>query len=75
MEDSQKTKEELIIELEELRKRMAELEKTEKGIKTKREELEEINRVTMDREERILELKEEVNSLLEEIGRKRKYYS
>ncbi len=47
----------------------------ELSIREKQKQLEEMDKVTIGREERILELKEEVNSLLEEFGRERKYYS
>lgn len=47
----------------------------EEAMQGKLQETEILNRVMMDREERILELKREVNALLQEFGRPSKYQS
>ncbi|MFH1652830.1 MAG: PAS domain S-box protein [Pseudomonadota bacterium] len=52
---------------------MTERKATETRLKEEKERLEKINEVMLDREKRVLEVKREVNSLLEELGRKPKY--
>jgi len=45
----------------------------EKELKTHMEELEQFSRLTVDREEKMIQLKEEINALLEQGGRGKKY--
>jgi len=72
-----------LIEIKALRKRIAELEeleveyrkmlKTQKELKTKIRELESFDRHAVERELKIIELKKEINSLLEKAGEPKKY--
>ncbi len=55
------------------RKRIKELEEAHRQIKEKTEYLERFHHVMIDRELEMIRLKEEVNSLLEELGRPKKY--
>ena len=48
--------------------------KTEESLKKEREELARMNNVMMGREDRILELKRDVNELLKELGRPPQYH-
>lgn len=52
---------------------ISERKKMEEEIKTHIDELERFNRLTIDREERMIKLKEEVNRLLEKTGKQPKY--
>ena len=45
----------------------------EEKIKQKTAEIEKKNKMMMGREERVLELKEEVNKLLAELGKEKRY--
>lgn len=47
----------------------------QQALKGEKEALERMNRIMMDREERILEMKQEINALLQELGRTAKYQS
>lgn len=58
---------------EALAKDFAERQKAEAGLKKKVEELEWLNRMMVDREIRMVELKREVNSLLSRLGEKERY--
>ena len=55
------------------RKRMKELEEAHQEIKEKTKYLERFHHVMIDRELEMIRLKEEINSLLEELGRPKKY--
>ena len=55
------------------RKRIKELEDAHQEIKEKTEYLERFHHVMIDRELEMIRLKEEINSLLEELGRPKKY--
>jgi PAS domain S-box-containing protein len=50
-----------------------ERKKAEKELKEHMDELESFTRLTIDREEKMIELKEEINNLLEQTGREKKY--
>jgi PAS domain S-box-containing protein len=52
---------------------ITERKRAEEDLKQKMAEVEKINRFMMGREERVIELKEEVNALLKELGREPKY--
>ncbi len=52
---------------------ITERKQAEDGLKERTEMLERINRLTMGRENRMVELKQEVNGLLQELGREKKY--
>ena len=52
---------------------LTERKKAEEELKRHMEDLESFNRLTINREERMIELKEEINKLLKEIGREEKY--
>jgi hypothetical protein len=45
----------------------------EKELKEHMEDLEQFSRLTMNREERMIQLKEEINNLLEKTGQEKKY--
>ena len=45
----------------------------EEALRAEKEKLERLDRVTMDREQRVLELKREVNELLVKLGQPIKY--
>jgi two-component system sensor histidine kinase/response regulator len=45
----------------------------EKELQEKMEELERFSRLTINREEKMIQLKEEINTLLEQMGKKKKY--
>jgi PAS domain S-box-containing protein len=45
----------------------------EKELKEQMDELERFNRLTIDREEKMIQLKEEINNILEQTGREKKY--
>lgn len=45
----------------------------EKELKEQMDELERFNRLTIDREEKMIQLKEEINTLLEQTGKEKKY--
>lgn len=61
------------IDITDLQERSKELVEKQDQLKIKIELLEKMNRFTGDREKRIIQLKEEVNALLGELGRKREY--
>jgi PAS domain S-box-containing protein len=46
---------------------------SEAALRRNMEDLERFNRLTMDREERMIQLKQEINALLAEMGREKKY--
>lgn len=52
---------------------ITERRRAEKELKERMEELEQFNRITMNRELRMIELKEEINTLLKQMGREEKY--
>jgi PAS domain S-box-containing protein len=52
---------------------VTERKRAEKELKEHLDELESFTRLTIDREEKMIELKEEINSLLEQTGREKKY--
>jgi predicted RNA-binding protein with EMAP domain len=52
---------------------ITESKQAEKEIKEHIEELERFTYLTIDREEKMIELKEEINNLLEQAGNKKKY--
>ena len=52
---------------------ITERERNEKELKQRMEELERFNRLVTGREERMIQLKAEINALLEELGREQKY--
>ncbi|MGV8057627.1 MAG: PAS domain S-box protein [Smithellaceae bacterium] len=49
------------------------LKQTEKELKERMEDLERFSRLTINREEKMIQLKEEINSLLEKMGLEKKY--
>ncbi|MDD5169270.1 MAG: PAS domain S-box protein [Syntrophales bacterium] len=49
------------------------LKQTEKELKERMEDLERFSRLTINREEKMIQLKEEINILLEQTGKERKY--
>lgn len=60
---------------EHLTREVAERKEAEDTLRREREQLQRMNQIMIDREERILTLKQEVNALLEEFGRPPKYRS
>jgi PAS domain S-box-containing protein len=52
---------------------ITERKKAEKELAERMEELERFSRLTIDREERMIELKGEINTLLEQLGKEKKY--
>jgi PAS domain S-box-containing protein len=52
---------------------ITERRRAEKELKERMEELERFNRLTINREEKMIQLKEEVNNLLEKTGQEKKY--
>jgi len=52
---------------------ITERQQAEKELKEHMDELESFTRLTLNREERMIELKEEINNLLEQTGREKKY--
>ena len=58
-----------------LEKEIGERRRAEEALRGEKEALESMNRIMMNREERIMELKQEVNELLEELHRAGKYKS
>ncbi|MCX5832186.1 MAG: PAS domain S-box protein [Deltaproteobacteria bacterium] len=52
---------------------ITERKQAEKELKEHMDELESFTRLTIDREEKMIELKEEINNLLEQTGREKKY--
>ncbi|PKN04779.1 MAG: hypothetical protein CVU74_05150 [Deltaproteobacteria bacterium HGW-Deltaproteobacteria-9] len=52
---------------------ITERKEAEKELKERMEELERFSRLTINREEKMIQLKEEINSLLEKTGREKKY--
>ncbi|MBI5590958.1 MAG: PAS domain S-box protein [Deltaproteobacteria bacterium] len=50
-----------------------ERKQSEEALKEHMEDLERFSRLTIDREERMIQLKEEINMLLEQMGREKKY--
>lgn len=59
----------------ELVKEVRQRQEAQQALKEEKEALERMNRIMMDRESRILEMKQEVNALLQELGRTIKYQS
>ena len=57
----------------ELQKKIEERKQAEEELKKRTEELEMFNKAMVDREIKIVEIKEEVNRLCEELGRDQKY--
>jgi hypothetical protein len=55
------------------KKRAAELERAYKELREKSERLERFHKVTVGREMEMVKLKEEINSLLEKLGKPKKY--
>ena len=58
---------------ERLENMITELQKHERVLKSKNRELEELVKIMFDRESRILELKKQVNELLEALGKPEQY--
>ena len=58
---------------DELSKEIAERTKTEDELKKKNEQMAAFNKITSDRELKMIELKKEINSLLKESGREPRY--
>ena len=58
---------------EQLREGIAERKQAEESLRESMEELERFNRLSVGRELRMIELKEEVNALLRELGREEEY--
>jgi PAS domain S-box-containing protein len=52
---------------------ITEQKNNEEELNRRLEELERFNRLTLDREEKMIELKDEINGLLEQLGRNKKY--
>ena len=59
--------------IEDIKNNMDEIEKGEKQLKEKVEELEKYKEITIGRELRIIELKKEIDRLLKKLGRGPKY--
>ncbi|MBF0257489.1 MAG: transporter substrate-binding domain-containing protein [Desulfamplus sp.] len=60
---------EVIVTLEDVTER----KQAEKQLKSQMEDLAQFSRLTINREERMIELKEEINSLMEQLGKGQKY--
>jgi PAS domain S-box-containing protein len=56
-----------------VREDITERKRMDEELKERMEELERFSRLTIDREERMIQLKEEINALLEQMGREKKY--
>ncbi len=56
-----------------VREDISERKRMDEELKEHMEELERFSRLTYDREERMIQLKEEINTLLEQMGREKKY--
>ena len=52
---------------------ITEREQAEKDLKEHMEDLERFSRLTIDREEKMIQLKEEINNILEQTGKEKKY--
>ena len=52
---------------------IAERKQAEEELKRRNEQLEKVSKLTMGREKRMIELKKEVNALLQELGREKRY--
>lgn len=52
---------------------ITEREQAEKDLKERMEDLERFSRLTIDREEKMIQLKEEINNILEQTGKEKKY--
>ena len=62
-----------IIKFVSVREDITERKRLYEELKQQLEELERFNRLTIDREEGMIELKREINSLLKQMGEKKKY--
>jgi hypothetical protein len=49
------------------------LKKMQEELQERMEDLERFNRLTINREEKMIQLKEEINTILEQMGREKKY--
>jgi predicted RNase H-like nuclease (RuvC/YqgF family) len=67
------TYEELEQRVKRLEKETLERERVEEELQKRMNELETFYRATLGREERVVELKQEVNELLEQLGKNKKY--